>query len=249
MSVATTVLERRLDVEENQSAENAAVTDRDAMHNAMIGPIYRWLVNPDNSGPNPFKQDATNNEAAYTQQPAPAETAYTQPVTENTEVREQGITLIQNARADSYIFRSDSFVNQRSSEDVKSEASVMQDSDEEENEDLRPTSTTIQYKTESMKMNEAEGTITNQTAGKRISLSKRDKVVIAVVVAVIVALFVLIIVNSAIISGLNSELGTLQTSLSAAKANYSDMQGQVADYEKYLEETVKNLAQNMGMIR
>ena len=118
--------------------------------------------------------------------------------------------------------------------------------EEEENEDLRPSATTIQYKTDVASKIVIEDNISNKQ--ERVSrLTKRDKIVMAVALLVIVALFVLVIVNSAVLSNLNSEISYLQTDLAVAEENYTEVLESKESYFEDIEEIVSSFAQQNGM--
>lgn len=233
MSVATPVLERRTETEEETPVRRYPTREEDALHNSLIGERYAKLINPEFT----MRDLRAEDVSATAQEPVQEEA---QPKVEPAKPE-----LITNARADSYIFRADSFVNNNKTQPE----TAVQNSEEEENEDLRPTSTTIQYKTTDVKKTEEEGKISNVSAEKRVGLSKRDKIIVAVVVSVIVALFVLIIVNSAIISGLNSDLSSLQSSLNNAHIGLGAIQDERSEYLLTLEEKVKTLAESLGMVK
>ena len=75
-------------------------------------------------------------------------------------------------------------------------------------------------------------------------MTKKDKIILAVAFSVIVALFVLIIVNSAVISGLSSEVSVLKDSLSQAESTYAEV---LAEKNAYLDS--ENLFQIVGISR
>lgn len=236
MAVATPVLER--EKVENKSAYGYSVqAEEDTIHNSLISERYQRIVNP----------NATRVEPEMTFEAKPAE----QNIAEEAQVsapapaEAQPLYRVESARTHSALFCADSPINQ--AVERQQEIVAETESDEEENEDLRPTQTTIQYKTASAKKTEEEGVIENSAAAKRMSLSKRDKIIIGVVVSIIVALFVLIIVNSAIITGLNNDLGSLQSSLNQAKSVYQRVANEVTEYNANLEETVRALAESLGM--
>lgn len=241
MAVATPILERKTEEERRESYGYTSQMTADELHNSRISNIYAKLINPD-SKMSDFKpaeeqpQVPVQEEAPvqnYSAQVAPAE----------------GIYLVENARADADIFRADSAINMRAEAQQMSSEPVMQASpSDEENEDLLPSRTTMQYSTEAKKETE-EGSISNRSAVKRVSLSKRDKVIIAVVVSVIIALFVLIIVNSAIISSVNSDLGSLHSSLNTARSSYESVLNEVSEYQENFEQTLESLANSYGMVR
>lgn len=228
MSVAAPVLEREVSVRENTVSESGferSVFSADERHNAQIGSVYARLINPECTIEDVIGEHASNYSAEKAEEiPAPAP------------------YLVTNARADSDLFRADSPVNRIQAEPVRAEEA----DSEEENEDLRPTQTTIQYKTAGVVKTEEHGKIENAGAVKS-RLSKKEKVTIAIVVAVIVALFVLIIVNSAIITNLNSDLSLLQSSLATAKASYSGVSDEVTEYLNNIGSAVENYAYGNGM--
>ena len=81
-------------------------------------------------------------------------------------------------------------------------------------------------------------------------MTKKDKIILAVAFSVIVALFVLIIVNSAVISGLSSEVSVLKDSLSQAESTYAEV---LAEKNAYLDsenlfQIVSDFAIKNGMV-
>lgn len=240
MAVATPILERKTEEreEKNVAYDYSAAMTEDELHNSKISNIYARLINPE-SKMSDFK-------AAEVQEQAPVQNVVRVQEPVYSQAPEQ-VYLVQNARADADIFRADSAINKR--EEAVYTQPVMQTAPvEEENEDLVPSRTTMQYSTEAKKDIE-EGTISNRSAEKRMSLSKRDKIIIAVVVSVIVALFVLIIVNSAIISSVNSDMDSLQASLNTARSSYENVVNEVTEYEANFEETLQTLADGYGLVR
>lgn len=243
MAVATPVLERVSDTEETRVLNYNPTTEEDELHNSRISRNYQKLINPEAT-----ISDLLHPEVNDTY--VPAEIKPQAPAAEPVEDKKEEIYRVESARTDSYLFRADSFLYQKEAtaqEEAIKEVAAQEEADEEENEDLRPTATTIQYKTTGTKKTEEEGTFENKHAAKHVSFSKRDKIIIAVVVSVIVALFVLIVVNSAIITGLNNDLGSLQSSLNQARNVYQRVANEVTDYNSNLENTVNALAESLGM--
>ncbi|MBD5632080.1 MAG: hypothetical protein HDP34_02465 [Clostridia bacterium] len=154
--------------------------------------------------------------------------------------------FVENARATAAIFRADSPVNRRVTDIAQITAL---DSEEEESEDLRPTSTTIQYRTTGVQNSIEEGKATSVGAEKRTGLSKREKIIIAVVATVIIALLALVIINSAIISGINSDLSSLQSTLTTVKGTYGGINDQINAFAESIAETVEQFARNNGMVK
>ncbi len=243
MAVATPILERKTEEREEkyERFDYASRMTEDEIHNSRISNIYARLIDPE-SKMSDFKPAETQEPTAV-QDMAPAGE-----IAAREEASEQ-VYLVQNARADADIFRADSAVNMRTETvNVQSEPVMQAATSDEENEDLLPSRTTMQYSTEAKKELD-EGIISNRSASKHVSLSKRDKVIIAVVVSVIVALFVLIIVNSAIISGVNRDMGSLHTSLNAARNTYERVANEVSEYEENFDAMLQTLADSYGMVR
>jgi cell division protein FtsL len=246
MSVAAPVLEKSASTKE-QKSETLDVPFRRSMtederHNAQISSRYKMLINPDCT-----LDDIMEREGVSTK---PAEEVVSQPVMRAATAEAERVKtpyLVSNARADAEIFRADSVVNRVfAPQPIIDDFSSLEELDEED-EDLRPTMTTIQYKT--MEKDEVE----EQTKAKthslpKLSFSTRDKIVIAVVVSVIVALFALIIVNSAIISSLNADVSYLQSSLNSAKAEYDSVNESVNEYMENFPEIISEYAASRGMV-
>lgn len=225
MAVLAPVLERKLNTEENVTAEESRNVNMsaDERHNSRIKVNYAKLINP----------DTTVGDIIY------KETAQQQKVAE--PVMEQRPFLVENARADAEIFRADSVINRK-------QAEVNVFAEEEENEDLRPTATTIQYKTQKASRVVIDDKISNKQT-KTSKLAKRDKIIIAVALLVIVALFVLVVVNSAVLSNLNSEISYLQSDLATAQSNYTEVLQDKTSYldEQNLVQVVSDFATQIGM--
>lgn len=234
--MAVAVLERDVQALEKEEATsrikvNSGFNTRmseDEQHNARIGEIYARLINSD---ANVDEVLGRSQEVAKVSAP---KDIFAKPY------------LVENARADSAIWRADSPVNRKVSEMQLQMAAA---DAEEENEDLRPTSTTIQYKTTGVKKTVEEGKIANTGVEKRAGLSKKEKIIIAVVVSVIVAMFILIIVNSAIISGVNADLGSLQTSLTTVKASYAGVSDEVNSVIENIADNAEDFALSIGMVK
>lgn len=182
----------------------------------------------------------------------------------------QPVYVVKNARANADIFRADSPVNRPAQAYASTPAQAYEAAramaaanaapatEEEENEDLRPTPTTIQYQTIG-----ADGTVIINSAARtmqegevarpaereepaKISLTKRDKVIIGVIVSLILAVFVLIIVNSAIISGLNSEIAAYEGMVSDVLSQYAAVAEDLEELTSY--DNIYNVAIENGWI-
>lgn len=249
MAIATPVLERLKEATQKEVRSSYKQGNvEDELHNSRIRNAYQQLINPETKlsdlrSATPVQQAPEQVVQAY----APA-----QQVIEPVAPVQPEIRFVEGARTDADLFRADSAINRRVTF-VQTEANpvmaVQQSASEEENEDSMPTVTTMQYNAVN-KESDIEGMLVNRSEEKQhIRLTKRDKVVIAVVVSIIVALFALIIVNSVIISGLNSDLGSLQTSLNSARGTYESVMGEIAEYQSNFDETLRALAESLGMIR
>lgn len=222
MSVA--VLERKVNTEEE-----------DKLHNSQISEQYKKLIDP----------ESTLLELLAKSAPVDYDAEFKAHKREHASIpvhtREPERTYrVENARADSELFRADSPINSK----AKAIAT-----EEEDNEDLRPTPTTIKYGTEAKALGKSK-IETKEKKAAITGLTKRDKLIIAVACTVIIALFVLIIVNSAIISSLNNDISVLQNTLTQSEATYNNI---LAERNAYLDEgnlyqVVSNFATNNGMV-
>lgn len=245
MAYATPVLERNEVTEERKFNYAPCMTDEE--HNMRIKKNYAMLINPEMRLDDVLGRSVEEVKAA-----APAEVAPAAPVIASAPAAPVIIEKpyrVENARADSPLFRADNPINRRILNVQKQVAEAQPSVEEEENEDLRPTPTTIQYKTTGVQNTVEEGKIANIGAEKRTSLNKKEKIIIAVVISVIVALFALIIINSAIISNLNNDLSSLQSSLTDVRGAYSGVDAQVSGFASNLLETVRGFAESNGMIK
>lgn len=233
MAVAAPVLERRTAMEERTSRVYNAAPITDEEHNARIRQNYARLINPEN------KIDAALDRAPVAEVEAPVATeqkvSYAQPA------------FVENARADADIFHAHSEINLRLAAQQK-QISAEMSSDEEEDEDLRPTLTTIQYKTTGVKNSVEEGKIENTGVEKRTGLSKRDKIIIAAIVSVVLVMLILVIVNSAVLSNINGDVSSLQSSLTALKGSYEGVKDEINPWLDLTEEDIANIAKELGWI-
>lgn len=247
MAIATPVLERRTDTDE-EVYSYSAVMSREEAHNARISDNYKKLINPET------KIDEALGRSVPVETPVqePVRSAVSAPVDQPVYV--QRPYLVQNARATADIFRADSAVNARPVANYapvqkKAPVVIAQADEEDENEDLRPTQTTIQYKTSAVGKISEEGKIENYGAEKHFTISKKEKITIGVIIGVIVALFTLIIINSAIISGINNDINTLQTSLNDAHDRYVTVEGQIDEYLDNIELVIDQYAKENNMVK
>lgn len=250
MAVATPVLERKN--MQNQSAEISA----DELHNMQIKENYKRLINPElninelrgrTAQPEAQEQTASDRRTSILRPERPAQESsgravYTAQTVESAPAAKNAQPyLVTNARADAEIFRADSPVNQRRTIVAEVSAAAV---DEDENEDLRPTETTIQYRTYAEQNRHAAKAVKEEETH---ILGKREKIIIATFISVVVALFILVIVNSAVIAGLNSELSVIQDSVVAARESLADINSQI--WSAISEESINAFAQAHNMIR
>lgn len=204
MAVDTPVLENK--VKERNSGEvvpKRRVNLTEEEHNARIKDTYARLINPSyNRVEDVFDSTAQTAQAPVQQ----VEAVQTSAPVENRPY------FVENARATAAIFRADSAINAASAQQETMVAPA-----EEENEDLRPTSTTIQYQT----IGKADAKIKSVTDKRAHTFGKKEKILLAVFVLVIVALITLVIVNSAIINNLNGEISNVQEKISTVRGAIS----------------------------
>lgn len=234
--MAVTILERNADTLQTENLRKtqlnnsySAVMTADEQHNSQISEVYQRLINPN------AKIDDILGRAPVEEVQKPRDIFADRPY------------LVENARADAEIFRADSPVNRRVV-DIQPQV-VAELESEEENEDLRPTQTTIQYKTTGVQKTFEEGKIENVGEEKRAGLSKKEKIVIGAVIGVIVAMFVLIIVNSAILSGITADVSSLQASLTTVKASYAGISDEVNSFVQNAVKNAEEFAIFLGLVK
>ena len=112
-------------------------------------------------------------------------------------------------------------------------------------EDIRPTSTTMQFGDDADTdiRNEVKTGATEQT--KTFGLSKKGKVIIALYSVVVALIFALIIVNSAVLSSLRSDIAAKEAQLSAITNEYQLSESRLQE----LENQVAEKAEELGMIK
>ncbi len=242
------VLERISSVDEKEFVYNVPLT-KDEVHNSRISDNYAKLINPETHidemlGRSAELEKPVTVEAEKSTASAPAASAYRAPAFAKVE-------LVESARTSSDIFRADSAINAKpvSVNATVNTKMVSGAVDEEEDEDLRPTQTTIQYKTSAVLSSSEEGKITNYGADRRFTFTKKQKITVAVIVSVIVALFTLIIVNSIIISGINGDISSLDASLSSVKASYAYVEEQLDNAKENIDIAVENYAKENNMVK
>lgn len=245
----TLVLERTK--YEEQNTYMPSISEQE--HNARISRNYAAIIDPSKKIDEILNRRQPVVEAS---EPATDYAPINMPEPVQAPVYEQSTApvftpeLVTGARADADIFRADSEVNRHLFAPVQD---VEEESTEEENEDLKPTPTTIQYRTLGVKEDvEASRKIENKPAATRqvhLNLSKRDKIIVAVVVSVVVALFVLIIINSAVLSGLNRDVTSLQSSLTTVKGAFEGIKDEISPYLNISEQELNDFAILKGWVK
>lgn len=229
MAVATPVLERK--IVSDKTCETVTYQGRsmsaEEIHNSRISENYSRLINPDYTIADMFVE---REKEAAPQAPAPVQipAAPVKPY------------LVENARATADIFRADSLVNK------KAEAAIApaQNIEEEDNEDLRPTPTTIQYKT--VGESDKKTTVKIANVEKERVLSKKEKIVIAAFIGIVVALFALIIINSAVIANLNNEIYALENGISTARSSLESVNSEIGAVLS--PESIAEFARTHGLV-
>lgn len=223
MAVETPVLER---VTTEKHVKECAVPSRmefleEEEHNARIRDTYARLINPDSKIEDVFSRTLKEQYASKA----------AEEVKPGQKAEPQAQYRVENARANSALFRADSAINAKKEEVVEVPAKPIAVAKaatvEEDDEDLRPTPTTIQYQT--VGKQGVQQRVSSTSESKKHMLCKREKIIIAVFVAVVVALLVLVVVNSAIISNLNSDIATVQNGITTVRGALAGVNGEIEE--------------------
>ena len=212
MAANTPVLERTSATEKIPSRNFGTDYVSEQEHNARIRDTYAKLINPNYSLDEVFARE----EAAMAREKERIANNFTKV----DDTRVDNTYLVRNARADAAIFRAESPVNAVTHEEEVALA-------EEENEDLRPTSTAIQYKTVGQTARKTG--VYSVTESKRPLLGKKEKTIIAIFVAVVVALLALVIINSAVIASLDSQITNVQSNIDTVRGAIAGVNSNIAD--------------------
>lgn len=214
MAADTPVMERTTNEKSfarNYSGFGQADYVSEQAHNARIKDTYARLIDPNNSLEDVFARE---------------EKAMARPV-ENTVAeapRAEAPYLVHNARADADIFRANSAYNRVDGMAAQAEVAVYP---AEEDEDLRPTSTTIQYKTIDKAQNDTR--VYSASESKRTILGKKEKTIIAVFVAVVIALLALVVINSAVIASLEEQIAAVQTNIDTVRGAIAGVNSSISE--------------------
>lgn len=229
MAYDTPVLERRTSEAQRDWSSylnyNRAGYEAEDAHNSRIRENYARLINPANGLEDVFERKAEVNAEVNTEvmaeeipavKPAPKQEVAHTPY------------LVRNARADSEIFRADNPINKWATEtptQITISDIAGDNEEEEENEDLRPTKTTIQYRTVDRARKEDDDS--SEKNAKKFALTRNQKIAIIVAAALVVALIVLIIVNSTIIANLNADISDLAYNIAQTKEKIQSVKSEM----------------------
>ncbi len=229
MAVATPVLERK--IISDKTSETVTYQGRsmsaEEIHNSRISENYSRLINPDYTIADMFgEREKEAAPAVY--EPVQLAAAPVKPY------------LVENARATADIFRADSSVNKKAEMAV----APAQNTEEEENEDLRPTPTTIQYKT--LGESNKKTTVKIASSEKEHILGKKEKIIIAAFVGIVIALFALIIINSAVIANLHGEISALEHGITTVRGALAGVNSEISAIIS--PESIAQFAQDHGLV-
>lgn len=198
--------------------------------NSKISENYQKLINPDYRG----ADDIADSRAAESAQPVFAtQEEYAMATLYPERLQEQGQEQLQEQqqtaprfehhRVTSDLFRADSPMNSQTAyaEPALQSAPVYEEqgyAEEIESADLKPTETTIQYRTDLYR--EEKQTVTEERKG---ALSAKGKLLMAIYAIVVVVVLALIIVNTSVLRTLDSEMALKEAQLSASIARYEEV--------------------------
>ena len=111
---------------------------------------------------------------------------------------------------------------------------------EEENADLTPTATTIQYRTE-LYRDEQQSAVEE----KKGALTAKGKLLMAIYAIVVVVVLALIIVNTSVLKTLDGEMAAREAQLSEAVARYESLQSDIEVAKS--KDTIRNWGESHGM--
>ncbi len=115
---------------------------------------------------------------------------------------------------------------------------------EEEDEDLAPTATTIQYRTE--RAREERQTIVEEKKGH--AMTAQGKLLMAIYAVVVVVILSLIIINSSVLRSLDASIAQSRAELAATTAQAQQLQDEI-DYLTDTDTIISRAEEELGMIR
>ena len=116
---------------------------------------------------------------------------------------------------------------------------------EEENEDLAPTATTIQYRTE-QRARDDKRTVVEEKRGHAMTM--QGKLLMAVYAVVVVVILALIIINTSVLRTIDASIADRRADLAAATAYAEELQEDI-DYLTDSETIINRAEEELGMVR
>ena len=116
---------------------------------------------------------------------------------------------------------------------------------EEENEDLAPTATTIQYRTE-QRARDDKRTVVEEKRGHAMTM--QGKLLMAVYAVVVVVILALIIINTSVLRNLDASIAENRAALFAATEQAQQLQDEI-DYLTSAESIIDRAESELGMTR
>ena len=113
---------------------------------------------------------------------------------------------------------------------------------DEENEDLAPTATTIQYRT----AREEKRTIVEEKKGH--AMTTQGKLLMAIYAVVVVVILALIIINTSVLRTIDASIADRRADLAAATAYAEELQEDI-DYLTDSETIINRAEEELGMVR
>ena len=227
--------------------------DQKALHfNARISENYQKLINPDFKSAEEIAVEAPvfmpqqqaqsafmperQAESAYVQQPAaaPERARVSDIFRADSPIRSAGLDF-----AEPTVYAEPA---EAPSEPVQ-EFAPQEQFYAEETEDLRPTATTIQYRSDLFE-NEKQ-TVSEEK--KRYSLTAKGKLLMAVYALVVVVILALIIVNTSVLRTLDQDVAAQEARLSEVMAEQSDVQSYIDEITS--DDYIISWAEDNGFVR
>ncbi len=116
---------------------------------------------------------------------------------------------------------------------------------DEENEDLAPTATTIQYRTE-QRAREDKRTVVEEKRGH--AMTTQGKLLMAIYAVVVVVILALIIINTSVLRNLDASIAENRAALFAATEQAQQLQDEI-DYLTSAESIIDRAESELGMTR
>ena len=116
---------------------------------------------------------------------------------------------------------------------------------EEENEDLAPTATTIQYRTE-QRARDDKRTVVEEKRGHAMTM--QGKLLMAVYAVVVVVILALIIINTSVLRNLDASIAENREALFAASEQVQQLQDEI-DGLTSTESIIERAESELGMVR